>query len=99
VRAETTASAGRDDLIAAVSRILDQRVTQQKSARKKRPKYRKGDKIQSLDELARQEFIFFHDKVYHRGWFGSWQLSWCAARIKLGELQYAIKEGNDEGEK
>ena len=64
--------------------------------KKSRKKYRKGGIILSLDELARQEFVFFNEKIYHRGWFASWQLSWCAARIKFGELRYAIKEGDDE---
>lgn len=60
-------------------------------------KYRKGGPILSLDELARQEFVFFQEKIYHRGWFASWQLSWCAARIKFGELWYAIKENDEDG--
>jgi len=59
-------------------------------------KYRKGGPILSLDELARQEFVYFNGKIYHHGWFASWQLSWCAARIKFGELKYAIKEEDDE---
>lgn len=58
-------------------------------------KYRKGGKIRSLDELAQQEFVYFHDKIYHKGWFGSWQLMWCEARIKFGELRYAVKEDED----
>ena len=60
-------------------------------------KYRKGEPILSLDELARQEFVFFREKIYHRGWFASRQLSWCAARIKFGELRYAIKENDEDG--
>ena len=28
-------------------------------------KYRKGGKITSLDELAKQEFVYFHDKITH----------------------------------
>lgn len=58
-------------------------------------KYRQGGTIRSLDELARQEFVYFRDKIYHKGWFGSWQLMWCEARIKFGELRYAVKEDGD----
>ena len=67
--------------------------------KKSKSKFHKGGPVLSLDELARQEFVYFHDKIYHRGWFASWQLSWCAARIKFGEIRYAIKEENDEDEK
>lgn len=70
-----------------------------RSKRKKRKhgelKYRQGGTIRSLDELARQEFVYFHDKIYHKGWFGSWQLMWCETRIKFGELRYAVKEDGD----
>ena len=52
-------------------------------------KYRKGDKIISLDELARQEFIYFFDKITHRGWFMSWQFSLATRYIERGCLYYA----------
>lgn len=61
-------------------------------------KFRPGEKILSLDEVARQEHIYFHGKIYHRGWFKSWQIGWVAARIRFGELRYAIREedGNEK---
>ena len=89
-------SCEREDLMKAVSYTVNRMLPHEKKVRKRRSKYRKGGPILSLDELARQEFVFFHEKVYHRGWFASWQLSWCAARVKFGELQYAIKEEDDE---
>lgn len=55
-------------------------------------KFRPGGKIVSLDEVARQEHIYFCDKIYHRGWFGSWQFGWVAARLRQGLLRYAIME-------
>jgi hypothetical protein len=58
-------------------------------------KYRKGEKISSLDELAKQEFIYFFHKITHRGWFMSWQFSLAARYIERGCLYYAIK---NEGE-
>lgn len=30
-------------------------------------KFKPGDKIVSLDEVARQEHIYFYDKIYHQG--------------------------------
>lgn len=58
-------------------------------------KYRKGKPITSLDELAKQEFIYLHDKITHRGWFGSWQFSLVQRYIERGLLFYAVK--NDMG--
>ena len=62
-------------------------------------KYRKGEPITSLDELAKQEFIYFFDKITHRGWFMSWQFSLAERYIKSGWLFYAIKneEVSDNG--
>lgn len=36
-------------------------------------KFKPGGKIVSLDEVARQEHIYFYGKIYHCGWFGSWR--------------------------
>ena len=54
-------------------------------------KYRKGEKITSLDELAKQEFIYFFDKITHAGWFMSWQFRLADKYIKRGLLYYAEK--------
>lgn len=54
-------------------------------------KYRKGEKITSLDELAKQEFIYFHDKITHAGWFTSWQFRLAIRCIQNGWLYYANK--------
>ena len=56
-------------------------------------KYRKGDKITSLDEVAKQEFVYFYDKITHCGWFGSWQLRFVANYIEQGCLYYAERIG------
>ena len=61
-------------------------------------KYHKGDKIMSLDELVKQEFVYFFDKITHRGWFMSWQLRLSAQYIERGWLYYAIKTGGDTNE-
>jgi hypothetical protein len=52
-------------------------------------KYRKGDKITSLDELANQEWIYFYDKITHNGWFMSWQFGLAMRYIKRGCLYRA----------
>lgn len=64
-------------------------------------KYRKGEKITSLDELAKQEFVYFFDKITHCGWFMSWQLRLAESYITRGFLYYAIKNegGSDDEQK
>lgn len=67
-----------------------------RSSRKRR-KYRRGGHILSLDELARQEFVYWNDKITHRGWFLSWQFRMAAEQIgEKGHIYYAIKEEEDE---
>lgn len=63
-----------------------------KPSRYKR-KYRKGGHILSLDELVKQDFVYWHDKIHPRGWFLSWQLRMTARAIgENGCIYYAIKE-------
>ena len=52
-------------------------------------KYCKGEKITSLDELAKQEFVYFFDKITHNGWFMSWQFRMAKGFIDRGILYYA----------
>ncbi|MBR2388239.1 MAG: hypothetical protein IKB02_05670 [Clostridia bacterium] len=58
-------------------------------------KYRKGEKITSLDELMKQEFVYFHDKILNYGFFGSWQIRLVKFYIQKGMLFYAEKAEND----
>ncbi|MBQ4121637.1 MAG: hypothetical protein IJD35_06450 [Clostridia bacterium] len=63
-----------------------------KPSRYKR-KYRKGGHILSLDELVKQDFVYWHDKIHPRGWFLSWQFRMAADNIgENGCIFYAIKE-------
>lgn len=55
-------------------------------------KYEPGKKIQTLDELAEQEFVICVGKVYHRGWFVSWPLRQCKALLDRGLLYTAKRE-------
>jgi hypothetical protein len=61
-------------------------------------KYRKGEKITSLDELAKQEFIYFFDKITHCGWFMSWQFILAEMYIRRGWLYYAVKIEEEDNE-
>lgn len=54
-------------------------------------KLRPGPHITSIDEVADQEFIFFHGKVYHRGWFCSWPLKMLRNCVgPAGCIRYAM---------
>ena len=48
---------------------------------KSRRKYTKGERISSLDELYKSDFIWWRGKVYHKGWFASWQIRYCYIQI------------------
>jgi hypothetical protein len=61
----------------------------------KKRKYRKCGKITSLNELAKQEFVYFFDKITHRGWFGSWQFRFAQQYIERGYLYYAERIGGE----
>ena len=56
-------------------------------------KYLKGEPIKSLDDLARQEFIFFYDRVVNYGWFQSWQFRFLSYYLKENKICYAVKKG------
>ncbi len=60
-------------------------------------KYRKGKKIESLDALVGEEFVFVFDKITHCGWFSSWQLRWAKRMIDRGALFFAVKEDGSDG--
>ena len=51
-------------------------------------KYRKGPPIFSLDELVRQEIVFWINKPTHNGWFMSWQLRMTANAMRKGRSVY-----------
>lgn len=59
-------------------------------------KLRPGPHITSIDELAEQELIFFHGKVYHKGWFWSWPLRMLRNCVgQKGCIRYAMPVGED----
>lgn len=61
------------------------------------PKFAAGEKIASIDELMKQDFVLCKAwdgemKVYHAGWFRSWQLQYVDNLIKKSWLFYATKK-------
>ena len=63
-------------------------------------KFKKGDKITSLDELASQKRIYVFDKITHNGWFMSWQFRMAQSFLQRGNLYYALPNEDmrkDEG--
>lgn len=52
-------------------------------------KYRKGAVITSLDELAKQEFVYVNDRITHTGWCLAWQIGLALRYIKNGCIYYA----------
>lgn len=56
-------------------------------------KYHRGGHILSLDELVRQDFVYWWNKITPRGWFLSWKFRMAANAIgEKGCIYYAIKE-------
>ena len=64
---------------------------------KSRAKYHKGGHILSMDEFVKQEFVYLNDKITHRGWFMSWQMSMVYRMLgENGRIFYAIKNRPDK---
>ena len=55
--------------------------------------FERGDHVKSLDELVKQDFVFWHKQLLHKGWFLSWQLRMSYMCIgENGCIYYAIKK-------
>lgn len=61
-----------------------------KDALPKNSKYKKVKKITTLDELNDLEFISVRGKVYHHGWYGSWQFRMIQNLVDRG-LVYKVE--------
>lgn len=53
-------------------------------------KYRQGARIDRIDDLLNQKYIMWNDKVYHKGFFLSWQMQFILNRLRSGEFYKAI---------
>lgn len=57
-------------------------------------KWRRGSHIMSLDELSRQEVVYWLDKPTPKGWFMSWQFRMTMNAIgSKGIVFYALPAG------
>ena len=65
-------------------------------------KFKRGDIITSLDELASQEWIYIFDQIVYNGWFMSLPFKLPQGFLQRGILYYALpnddrrKEGEGE---
>lgn len=50
----------------------------------------KGDPVRSMDEFAQQEYVWMNNKVYHCGWFESWQFRYVKINIQQGWIYKCI---------
>jgi len=57
-------------------------------------KYIKGEPITSLDELMKQEFVYFGGKVVNVGWFQNWQIGMVNRYLKYNGVFEAINLEN-----
>ena len=58
-------------------------------------KYKPGKTIKSLDELSEQEFVYIHEKVYHRGWWASLQFRFVKLQMEAGYIRKAERIDED----
>lgn len=91
--AETDADAVKSKVIESIKAFVFSRKRDERNRR--RQKYRKGELILSLDELVQQEFVYWNNKITHRGWFMSWQLRMTMYALKSGVIYRAIKKEED----
>ena len=63
-------------------------------------KYIIGERIKSLDELVKCDLVYFvatgFKKIYHRGWFVSWQIHLAHKMIAHGNLYRAERRKENE---
>ena len=82
----------RADIAANLELLRNRKIKDKRN--QKRRKYRKGDVIRSVDDLLKQEFVYFDDKIYHCGWVRSWQLNMVVKHMENGRIFYAIQKEN-----
>lgn len=53
-------------------------------------KWAKGNMITTFDQFDGQEYIWVHGKVYHHGWFKSWQYRYVSDLVKSGQVYEVV---------
>ena len=63
-------------------------------------KYKIGQPITSIDELMNQKYIYMvhgmSEKIYHHGFFGSWQLRYAKGLINQRHLYTAVPNDSEQ---
>mgnify|MGYP007111730444 CR=1 FL=1 len=59
-------------------------------------KYVPGPVIDDLTTLEKQEFVFVHHKVTHRGWFLSWSIRTALIFLDARAIRYALKKEEED---
>ena len=59
-------------------------------------RYKKGERVTSIDQLEGEEFIYFMHKIYHHGWWCSWTYRFLTIQIRRGSIWKAIKIEEDK---
>lgn len=54
-------------------------------------KWAKGNMITTFDQFNEQEYIWVNGKVYHCGWFQSWQYRQVSVWIKSGRVYEVVR--------
>lgn len=54
-------------------------------------KWAKGNMITTFDQFNKQEYIWVNGKVYHYGWFQSWQYRQVSVLIKSGRVYEVVR--------
>lgn len=62
-----------------------------------RRKYKKGNKILSMDEFSTSKFVYYGDKIYHEGFIKSMQFRVIEMAISRGMIYQAIKKEEPNG--
>ena len=88
-----------DDLVADIVRNIEILLKDRKRKTKnmERRKYRKGDPVASVNELLDQEFVYWHDKIYAKGWYLSWPLRMAHKAVEQGEIYKAVRKEAGNG--
>ena len=61
-------------------------------------KYKRGDRISSIQEFSEQSLIWWMGKVYNSSFAFSWQFMWILNRIKVGDF-YKVEPIKKEDQK
>lgn len=58
----------------------------------KRRKYKQGARLQTMEEFDKSEFVYWHDKIYHKGFIQSMPYRLISRIVHAGQVYFAIKK-------